>query len=108
MPGFAGKSFRLIPSNVQAGRFASRIIPLGFKLKVASGRTVIAIHKAVTRLFELHLDPAQLLVLHLQLDLMQLQLMHQPLHIVDRHGRDVAARGAQPRFRLPAELGEFR
>jgi hypothetical protein len=39
---------------------------------------------------------------------MHRQLMHQPLHIVDRHGRDVAARGAQPRFRLPAELGEFR
>src|SRR6266850_1919569 len=64
----------------------------------------IEIHIAVARCFELHLGPAELIVLHLQLDLMDLQLMHQLLHVLDRHGRDVALGRPEPRFRLPKEF----
>jgi hypothetical protein len=35
---------------------------------------------------------------------MDLQLMHQPLHVLDRHGRDVALGHPDPRFRLPKDF----
>ena len=76
--------------------------------EMAGRGKIVEIHIAVTGRFELHLGPAQLIVLHLQLDLMDLQLVHELLHILDRHGRDVALGRPQQLFRLPAELRDLR
>ena len=68
--------------------------------EMAGRGKIVEIHIAVAGYLEFHLGPTQLVVLHLQLDLMNLQLVHQLLHVLDRHSRDVTACGAQPRFRL--------
>ena len=39
---------------------------------------------------------------------MDLQLTHELLHILDRHGRSNARGHAQPRFRLPAKPRDLR
>jgi hypothetical protein len=63
---------------------------------------------SVARHFELYLGPTEFVILHFQLDLMNLQLVHQLLHVLARHARNVMARSTQPLFRLPAEWSVLR
>jgi hypothetical protein len=51
---------------------------------------VVEIHIAVADRFKLPLSPAELVVLHFQLDLIDLEFMHQLVHVLGGHGRDVA------------------
>ena len=53
--------------------------------QIANRRKIIQRTIPVSRRFELLLRPAQLLILHLQFDLIDLQLVHQPLDILHGH-----------------------
>ena len=64
---------------------------------------IIEIQIAVTRGFELQLCPTEFVVLHLQLDLMDLQFVHELLHVHDRHGRHVAFGRLEQCIRLRAK-----
>ncbi len=68
----------------------------------------ILVTKAVTHRCNLRLGTAELVVLHFQLDLVNLQLVYEMLHVLARHRRNVALGRQKPRFRLPAELRHLR
>ena len=57
--------------------------------KMADRGKIIEVHIAVARRFELQLGPAELVVLHLQLDLVDLQLMHHALNFLRGHAVDL-------------------
>ena len=76
---------------------------LSIQREVAGRGKIVEIHITIARRFECQLSPAQLLVLHLQLDLMDLQLLHELLHVLDRHGGHVAISRPEEFLRLSAK-----
>jgi hypothetical protein len=61
---------------------------------------IIELHVAITGSFEFQLSTAELLVLHVQLDLADLQFMREVLYPRDWHGRDILFGHPQQLLRL--------
>jgi hypothetical protein len=72
--------------------------------EVAHRRQVVQVEVARPRRLQLELRPAQFFVLHLQLDLMHVQLLHQPVDLVGRQRSQIVMRhGCSPGFGLLAQ-----
>src|SRR5262245_13899148 len=64
-------------------------LALCIQREMAGRGKIVEVEITVARRFKLDLGPAQLVVLHVELDLVNLYFVHERLHIIDRHGRDV-------------------
>ena len=97
------------PQQARAGQINLMDRPVAAKGHVAHGGKIVELRVALKP--RLHLRPrlAQLLVLHLQLDLVDLQFVEEPLRSGLCRGRSAFRRSrTQPRFRLPAQFSRIR
>ena len=82
---------RSTANRAVAVRFAARITRPASRVKYATGE-LVEVEIAVAGAGQLELRSPQLLVLHVQLDLVDLQFVDQLLHVLDPHGGHVGAR----------------
>ena len=97
------------PQQARAGQINLMDRPVTSEGHVAHGGKIVELRVALQP--RLHLRPrlAQLLVLHLQLDLVDLQFVEEPLRSGLCRGRGAFRRSrTQPRFRLPAQFSRIR
>ena len=89
---------------VAAVWFASRITPLRVQRQVSDGRKVVQFGIGIARLGQLDLRLPQLLVLHLQLDLVDLQFVDEFLDVGGRYHGGGIGTGVQERFGALSEV----